>query len=91
MLDFWKSPARLDNGGDNKSGSRLGLKRNPRTSSPVRAPQDPSGFPPTGVILAKTTREDFSYAHASRTAALLGLWTRIMGLLLRPLAKTKPP
>jgi integrase len=58
-------------------------------SSPVMAPQDPSGFPPARIILAKTSREDFSYAHASRTAALLGLWTRIMSL--RPMAKAKPP
>src|SRR5262249_4269884 len=39
------------------------------------------------IVMAKPSREDFGHAHASRTAALLGLWTRTMGLLLRwPLA-----
>jgi hypothetical protein len=44
------------------------------------------------IILANTSREDFDYAHARRTATPMGLRTRTMGLLLRwPLAKTKPP
>ena len=45
-----------------------------------------------GIIIAKTNREDFRRAHTYRTTVPLGLWTRIMGLLLQwPLAKTKPP
>jgi hypothetical protein len=44
------------------------------------------------IILPKTSREDFDYAHARRTATPMGLRTRTMGMLLRwPLAKTKPP
>jgi hypothetical protein len=44
------------------------------------------------IILPKTSREDFDYAHAHRTATPMGLRTRTMGMLLRwPLAKTKPP
>jgi hypothetical protein len=36
-----------------------------------------------GIIIAKTSREDFGHAHTGRTAAPVGLWTRIMGVLLR--------
>ena len=44
------------------------------------------------IILPKTSREDFDYAHARRRATPMGLRTRTMGMLLRwPLAKTKPP
>ena len=34
------------------------------------------------IILANTSREDFDYAHARRTATPVGLRTRTMGLLL---------
>jgi hypothetical protein len=35
------------------------------------------------IILPKTSREDFDYAHARGRATPLGLRTRTMGLLLR--------